>query len=148
VYLAEIKRQIWKKYNQPQGNNSRLIKFLSIVFIFLLFICLIKYNMLNNCWIFINNNLKLFYFLMYLLIMINLIFTVIYHSIGYFILCIENEIIIDLNKIKIKPIRSLLEGLLVIKQTTTDKEEMKKLFLFPLIVCLIAVIAVSIIIVL
>ena len=146
VYLAEIKRQIWTKNNQPQGNNNRLIKFLKIVFIYLLFFCLIKYNILNNCWIFINNHLKLFYCLIYYILIINLIFTIIYHSIGYFILCIENEIIIDLNKIKIKPIRYLLEGLLVIKKASIDKEKTKRLFLFPIIICLIGVVVFSIII--
>ena len=146
MYLAEIKRQIWTKNNQPQGNNNRLIKFLKIVFIYLLFFCLIKYNILNNCWIFINNHLKLFYCLIYYILIINLIFTIIYHSIGYFILCIENEIIIDLNKIKIKHIIYLLEGLLVIKKASIDKEKTKRLFLFPIIICLIGVVVFSIII--
>jgi hypothetical protein len=130
-----------KAQNKQKNNNkNRLFKLLSIILFIFLSYCLIKYNILYNCWIFINNNLKLFYSLIYYLLIFNLIFTVIYHSIGYFILCIDNEIKIDLNKIKIKFIRNLLEGLLVIQRTCIDKEEMKKLFLIPLFVCLLSVI--------
>jgi hypothetical protein len=57
-----------------------------------------------------------------------IIFSIIYNSLGYFILLNKNEINIDLNKIRNKFIRNTIEDFIVIKNNPTDKEKMKKYF--------------------
>lgn len=58
-----------------------------------------------------------------------------YHGIGYFVLLIENDIQINLTKIKPKFIRDLVEGFIIFQRLSRNKDlkdGIKNGFLYPL----------------
>jgi hypothetical protein len=136
-----FKPQTEDKQNLLQNKkNNYWYKILFLILFVLLSFFDYKYNIYSYCWTFINNNLKLVYSILYIYYCLNLFVAVIYYSIGYFILSIDNEIKIDLNKIKIKFIRDIIEGLFVTKRLSVNNKKVKNEFLFPLFISLFVLI--------
>lgn len=82
-----------------------------------------------------NFNIKILAFIWIILLVIALI----YNIIGYFILLIENDINIDLSKIKVKLFRNIIEDFIGIKNSKYfDNEKMKKYFATYIYVCLLS----------
>ena len=72
-----------------------------------------------------------------------LVIALIYNSIGYFILLIENDINIDLSKIKVKIFRNIIEEFIGIKNSKYfNNEKMKKYFAIYIYVCLFSLLGV------
>jgi len=112
---------IFAKHKQKKKNLFFKLFILTIFII--LCVGLYKYNIFT----FINKDIIIY--LIYYIWFLILIFTIVYNSIGYFILLIKNEIDIDLNKIRIKFIRNTIENFIVIRNKTKDKEKLKKYFI-------------------
>jgi hypothetical protein len=103
--------------------NPKFIKF--ILFLLLLIICVGLYK--YNIFMYIINYINLF-FLIYLWFLI-LIFSIVYNSVGFFILINKNEIDIDISKLRNKFIRNTIESFIAIRNSNIDKEKMEKYFI-------------------
>jgi len=134
------------KIEPNNKNNNIWPKLLLMLVLFIFSILNLKYNLLYYSWLLLMDNLNLFYLILFYLWTFNIIFGIIYLSIGYFIIFIENEIKIDLNKIKIKFIRNKIESLLVIQKSSVDREKLKNFFLFPLFILFLVIIGTGLLI--
>jgi len=102
--------------------NPKFFKF--ILFLLLIIICVGLYK--YNIFMYIINYINIF-FLIYLWFLI-LIFSIVYNSVGYFILINKNEIDIDLSKLRNKFIRNTIESFIQIRNSNIDREKMVKYF--------------------
>jgi hypothetical protein len=112
--------------------NPKFIKF--ILFLLLIIICvgLYKYNIFMYIIHYImpcaTRGGEALFFLIYLWFLI-LIFSIVYNSVGFFILINKNEIDIDLSKLRNKFIRNTIESFICIRNSNIDKEKMEKYFI-------------------
>ena len=86
--------------------------------------------------------LNILYFLLFYISQIFSIISILYHGLGYFIFLVNNDIQIDLLKIKNKKVRYIVESFLIIKNIDKIKKDSLKRayynrFLFSLIMLLI-----------
>lgn len=128
-----------KGENEPRKGGKHSI-FKLILFLLFIIVCvgLYKYNIFN----YIINNI---FILIYLWLLI-LIFSIVYNSIGYFILINKNETDIDLTKIRSKFIRNTIESFIAIRNSNLDKEKMGKYFITQLYLSLFLLILFGILI--
>jgi len=123
---------IFTTLQKKKNQNPKLFKLILLLFII---ICVVIYK--YNIFIYINNiNIYILYYIWVLI----LIFSIVYNSIGYFILINKNEIDIDLNKIRIKFIRKNIESFIAIRNSKIDTENMKKYFITQLYLSLFVII--------
>jgi hypothetical protein len=122
ISLLSLREIVEKNNKRFKGRGFNFIKW--IIYLILLF-CTYKYNILTYI------SLILSYVPVSVLVYIAILgicASLVLNSLAYFILCIENEIKIDLSKIKIKWFRDILTGLLAWKTPGMDLEYLKKCY--------------------
>lgn len=117
---------LFKKKSNTGRLNGKWFKFIKWIIIIIIFYFLYKFKILEYIAIFISNNENLFKNILLYITIFFICASLVFNSLGYFILLIENDIKIDLSKIKIKFFRTIIESFMAFKDSGLNLDLVKK----------------------